>query len=123
MLSFEQIGIASSYVLWALSKSFALFVLARIVGGISKGNVSLSMAVIADVSSLATRGRGMVSYFAFCFLCLPRTDVRNHKNKVFVNEQNHTRMEKLLTLIHKIQHDVTLDNKIIFTFCHMNYSR
>lgn len=53
------IGIASSYVLWALSKSFALFVLARIVGGISKGNVSLSMAVIADVSSLATRGRGM----------------------------------------------------------------
>ncbi|XP_069678916.1 major facilitator superfamily domain-containing protein 10 [Periplaneta americana] len=53
------IGIAFSYVLWALSKSFALFVLARIVGGISKGNVSLSMAVIADVSSLATRGRGM----------------------------------------------------------------
>lgn len=53
------IGIASSYVLWALSKNFALFVLARIVGGISKGNVSLSMAVITDVSSLATRGRAM----------------------------------------------------------------
>jgi len=109
LYSFEQIGIASSYVLWALSKSFALFVLARIVGGISKGNVSLSMAVIADVSSLATRGRGMVSYFVFCFcfLCVLRTDVRSHKNKVFVNEQNHTSMEKLLTLIHKIQHDVT----------------
>lgn len=108
MYSFEQIGIASSYVLWALSKSFALFVFARIVGGVSKGNVSLSMAVIADVSSLATRGRGMVSYFVFCFLFLLRTDVRSHKNKVFVNEQNHTNMEKLLTLIHKIQHGVTL---------------
>jgi MFS family permease len=57
----KQVGIASSYVLWALSKNFALFVLARMVGGISKGNVSLSMAVIADVSSVATRGRGMVS--------------------------------------------------------------
>ncbi|PSN31734.1 Major facilitator superfamily domain-containing protein 10 [Blattella germanica] len=55
------IGIAFSYILWALSRNFALFVLARIVGGISKGNVSLSMAVITDVSSLATRGRGMVS--------------------------------------------------------------
>lgn len=93
MYSFEQIGIASSYVLWALSKSFALFVLARIVGGISKGNVSLSMAVIADVSSLATRGRGMVSYLVFCFLSLLRTDVRSHKNKVFVNEQNSTSTE------------------------------
>lgn len=97
--------------------------LARIVGGISKGNVSLSMAVIADVSSLATRGRGMVSYFVFCFLCLLRTAVRSHKNKVFVNEQNNTNMEKLMSLIHKIQRDVTLDNKIIFIFCYINYSR
>jgi len=109
LYSLKQIGIASSYVLWALSKSFALFVLARIVGGISKGNVSLSMAVIADVSSLATRGRGMVSYFIFCFLFLLRTDVRTQNYKVFVNEQNHTSMEKLLTLIQKIQHDVTMD--------------
>jgi hypothetical protein len=79
------------------------------------------MAVIADVSSSATRGRGMVSYFMFRSLCLLRTDVRNHKNKVFVSEQNHTRMEKLLTLIHKI-HDVTLDNKISFPFYHTSCS-
>lgn len=52
-------GIAFSYILWALSSSFTIFVLARIVGGISKGNVSLSMAIITDVSSSATRGRGM----------------------------------------------------------------
>nr|CAD7426035.1 unnamed protein product [Timema monikensis] len=53
------VGIASSYVLWAFSSSFALFVLARVVGGISKGNVSLSMAIIADISTPAARGRGM----------------------------------------------------------------
>lgn len=53
------VGIAMSYVMWALSHSFAMFVLARIVGGISKGNVSLSMAVITDVSTSATRGFGM----------------------------------------------------------------
>jgi hypothetical protein len=44
--------------------------MARIVGGISKGNVSLSMAVVTDVSSLATRGRGMVCYSCLHFLCM-----------------------------------------------------
>uniref|UniRef100_A0A1B6MES3 Major facilitator superfamily (MFS) profile domain-containing protein n=1 Tax=Graphocephala atropunctata TaxID=36148 RepID=A0A1B6MES3_9HEMI len=53
------VGIALSYVLWAVSHSFAVFVLARVVGGISKGNVSLSMAIITDVSTTATRGFGM----------------------------------------------------------------
>jgi hypothetical protein len=36
--------------------------LARFIGGISKGNVSLSMAIIADVSSMKTRGKGMVRF-------------------------------------------------------------
>ncbi|KAK6639357.1 hypothetical protein RUM43_007630 [Polyplax serrata] len=53
------VGICMSYILWALSKSFAIFILARVVGGISKGNVSLSMAIIADVSTVASRGKGM----------------------------------------------------------------
>ncbi|XP_043653882.1 major facilitator superfamily domain-containing protein 10 [Drosophila teissieri] len=52
-------GIALSYLLWACSSNFALFVLARFVGGISKGNISLCMSVITDVSSVQTRGRGM----------------------------------------------------------------
>lgn len=33
--------------------------LARVVGGISKGNISLCMSVITDVSSVRNRGRGM----------------------------------------------------------------
>ncbi|KAH8307667.1 hypothetical protein KR044_007755 [Drosophila immigrans] len=52
-------GIALSYLIWACSSNFALFVLARIVGGISKGNISLCMSVITDVSSVRARGRGM----------------------------------------------------------------
>ncbi|XP_019872376.1 major facilitator superfamily domain-containing protein 10 [Aethina tumida] len=54
-----MIGISSSYVLWALSNNLVLFIIARFLGGISKGNVSLSMAIIADVSSMNTRGIGM----------------------------------------------------------------
>ena len=53
-------GISLSYLLWAMSKNFGLFVLARIIGGISKGNVSLSMAIMSDVTVPATRGRAMV---------------------------------------------------------------
>jgi MFS family permease len=56
------VGIACSYVLWAFSSSFALFVLARFLGGLSKGNISLSMAIITDVSNKQNRGKGMVSY-------------------------------------------------------------
>nr|CAI5842047.1 unnamed protein product [Callosobruchus analis] len=53
------LGISFSYVLWALSSNLAIFILARFFGGISKGNVSLSMAIITDVSSSQTRGKGM----------------------------------------------------------------
>ncbi|XP_076261991.1 major facilitator superfamily domain-containing protein rtet isoform X2 [Rhynchophorus ferrugineus] len=53
------IGISLSYILWALSGNLLIFILARFLGGISKGNVSISMAIIADVSTMKTRGKGM----------------------------------------------------------------
>lgn len=52
-------GISVSYLLWVLSSNFAIFVLARVIGGISKGNVSLSTAIVTDVSTPSTRGKGM----------------------------------------------------------------
>lgn len=52
-------GIAASYAIWAWSHNFALFVIARFVGGISKGNIALSMSIITDVSTPATRGPAM----------------------------------------------------------------
>ncbi|KAG4080037.1 hypothetical protein HA402_006349 [Bradysia odoriphaga] len=53
------LGIAASYGIWAWSSNFAIFVLARFVGGLSKGNISLSMAIITDVSNEKNRGKGM----------------------------------------------------------------
>eukprot|EP00092_Neocalanus_flemingeri_P004462 GFUD01004801.1.p1 GENE.GFUD01004801.1~~GFUD01004801.1.p1 ORF type:complete len:469 (-),score=113.46 GFUD01004801.1:294-1700(-) len=59
LMILTTIGISISYLLWVLSSNFAIFVLARIIGGLSKGNVSLSTAIITDVSTTANRGKGM----------------------------------------------------------------
>ena len=56
-----QIGVVMSYVLWAVSYSFPIFILARIIGGISKGNVSLSAAIVTDITTPAQRSKGIVS--------------------------------------------------------------
>lgn len=53
------IGIAASHALWGVAQTFPLFVLARFIGGLSKANVSLSMAVVTDASDDKTRARGM----------------------------------------------------------------
>lgn len=45
--------------MWAFSSNFLIFVLARFVGGLSKGNISLSMAIITDVSDAKNRGKAM----------------------------------------------------------------
>ncbi|XP_063989492.1 major facilitator superfamily domain-containing protein 10 isoform X1 [Diachasmimorpha longicaudata] len=52
-------GVTISYLLWALSHNFMIFVVARLVGGVSKGNISLSMAIITDVTLPSKRGRSM----------------------------------------------------------------
>lgn len=59
ILLISLVGIVISYGLWAISSNFGLFVLARFVGGLSKGNISLSMAIITDVSNKENRGKGM----------------------------------------------------------------
>ncbi|XP_076630340.1 major facilitator superfamily domain-containing protein rtet isoform X1 [Colletes latitarsis] len=59
LMLFCLTGIMMSYLLWALSCNFTIFVLARFIGGISKGNISLSMAIITDVTSAKTRGKAM----------------------------------------------------------------
>eukprot|EP00093_Oithona_nana_P005982 05982.XXX_126793_124899_1 [CDS] Oithona nana genome sequencing. len=59
MLLLSTAGVAISYALWVNASSFKLFVLARIIGGLSKGNVSLATAIIADVSGPKTRQKGM----------------------------------------------------------------
>ena len=56
-----KVGVALSYALWAVSNNFLLFVIARIIGGLSKGNVSLSTAIVTDVTTVEKRSKGMVS--------------------------------------------------------------
>ncbi|CAK1596339.1 unnamed protein product [Parnassius mnemosyne] len=53
------IGIAISHALWSCASTFSIFVLARFIGGLSKANVSLSMAIVTDASDEKTRARGM----------------------------------------------------------------
>ncbi|KAL8207714.1 UNVERIFIED_CONTAM: Major facilitator superfamily domain-containing protein 10 [Gekko kuhli] len=53
------VGLIASYSLWAVSKSFELFLFSRVIGGISKGNVSLSTAIIADLACPRARSKGM----------------------------------------------------------------
>ncbi|XP_065920983.1 major facilitator superfamily domain-containing protein 10-like [Dysidea avara] len=62
-----MVGVVMSYVLWAVSYSFPVFIVARIVGGISKGNVSLSAAIVTDITTPAHRSKGMAAIaIAFC---------------------------------------------------------
>lgn len=68
-------GSLLSYSIWFCAhESFALFVLSRTIGGLSKSTVGLSLAIIADVSDDQTRGKGMAligSSFSVAFIIGP----------------------------------------------------
>jgi MFS family permease len=59
VLLLTMVGVALSYLIWAVSYSFPLFLLARVVCGVSKGNISLSTAIVTDVTKSESRGRAM----------------------------------------------------------------
>ncbi len=52
-------GMALSYILWFVSGSFTLLVMARMIGGVMGGNISTATAVVSDVTDSQTRSRGM----------------------------------------------------------------
>lgn len=54
-------GSSVSYVIWSLSDSFLMFLVARFVAGISEANVSISTAIIADLNNPKAKSKGMVS--------------------------------------------------------------
>jgi MFS family permease len=59
--SIYQAGNALSAMVWLFSNDFAMFVLARVIGGLTEGNVQLSIAIITDVTTSETRSKGLVS--------------------------------------------------------------
>lgn len=59
ILLFTVAGTGVSYLLWALSGSFWLFLLSRVVSGAFSGNLSVATAAVADVTSRAERSKAM----------------------------------------------------------------
>ncbi|XP_038860785.1 major facilitator superfamily domain-containing protein 10 isoform X4 [Salvelinus namaycush] len=60
LLILTTLGLMSSYAVWAVSCSFSMFLLSRVIGGICKGNVSLCTAMIADLPCPKARNKGMM---------------------------------------------------------------
>ncbi len=54
-----SIGLALSYLLWAVSSSFSLFLLSRIFGGLMAGNMGVASAAMADMTPPEDRTKAM----------------------------------------------------------------
>lgn len=59
VLLISVFGLFLSYVLWIFSGSFTLLIVARIVGGLMSGNMSIASAVVSDVTDERNRSKGM----------------------------------------------------------------
>lgn len=53
------IGTIISHTLWFFADDFGLFVLSRMIGGMSKGIVQISTSIVADVTTPESRTQGM----------------------------------------------------------------
>ncbi|OZJ03132.1 hypothetical protein BZG36_03865 [Bifiguratus adelaidae] len=75
-LLLTMLGNIVSTSIWMFAGHFEQFLLARIVGGLSEGNVQLSVAIISDVTSVEKRSRGLAMVgiaFAIAFTIGPAT--------------------------------------------------
>lgn len=59
ILKFTILGTSLAYLLWIFSGSFWIFVLARVIGGIMAGNLSVASAAMADLTESKDRAKGM----------------------------------------------------------------
>ncbi|KAJ3603491.1 hypothetical protein NHX12_028236 [Muraenolepis orangiensis] len=59
LLLLTTLGLICSYAIWAVSRSFSMFLVFRVIGGVCKGNVSLCAAIVADLPCPKARNRGM----------------------------------------------------------------
>ncbi|KNC99675.1 uncharacterized protein SPPG_05058 [Spizellomyces punctatus DAOM BR117] len=59
VLLLSMLGNGVSMLLWIFSGSFTTFVWSRIIGGLTEGNVQMSIAMISDVTTPETRSRGL----------------------------------------------------------------
>ncbi|KAF5344115.1 hypothetical protein D9758_008841 [Tetrapyrgos nigripes] len=74
ILLITMIGNILSALVWVTSTSFASYMLSRVIGGLSEGNVQLAIAILSDVSTPANRSRALAHVgiaFAICFCIGP----------------------------------------------------
>ena len=59
VLALTSFGLAASYVMLAYADTLTSLVVARLFGGVMAGNIAAAQAYISDVTTPATRARGM----------------------------------------------------------------
>ncbi len=59
VLLISVFGLFISYVIWFFSGSFTLLILARLIGGMMSGNLSIASAVVSDITDEKNRSKGM----------------------------------------------------------------
>lgn len=59
VLALTSIGLALSYIMLAYADTLTLLVISRLFGGIMAGNIAAAQAYVSDVTTPATRARGM----------------------------------------------------------------
>ena len=69
-----MLGNILSALVWIQSTTFASYMLSRVIGGLSEGNVQLAIAILSDITSAANRSKALSSVgiaFAICFCIGP----------------------------------------------------
>ncbi|KAJ3921509.1 major facilitator superfamily domain-containing protein [Lentinula edodes] len=74
VLLFTMIGNILSALVWIKSTTFASYMLSRVIGGLSEGNVQLAIAILSDVTTPENRSKALAHVgiaFAICFCIGP----------------------------------------------------
>ncbi|EKM59190.1 uncharacterized protein PHACADRAFT_249463 [Phanerochaete carnosa HHB-10118-sp] len=74
ILLITMIGNILSALVWIQSSSFASYMLSRVIGGLSEGNVQLAIAILSDITTAANRSKALAHVgiaFAICFCIGP----------------------------------------------------
>lgn len=74
VLLVTMIGNILSALVWLQSTTFASYMLSRVIGGLSEGNVQLAIAILSDVTTPANRSKALAHVgiaFAVCFCIGP----------------------------------------------------
>ncbi|KAH9045543.1 MFS DHA1 sub-family [Lactarius pseudohatsudake] len=74
ILLLSMIGNILSALVWIKSTTFASYMLSRVIGGLSEGNVQLAIAILSDITTPANRAKALAHVgiaFAICFCIGP----------------------------------------------------